>query len=401
MRAAPGLPPELIATIDRCLARDAADRFADAEAVATALVPRAETRPALPTTLRAWLAARNPLLVPYLGWSGGFGVLTLANLIAWVTGNRPDGPADIVLLAAITSLPLFPIVGFHLNQARRQFKAGHTLADLRSALDVERRERAEHEALTRADEESGTRRLLRFGTIASATWLAVTGGLIVSGVVHENRINAAWIFIPVLTTMLLGAVSNALDVPFIPAKIRERWQTGIRERIGKSKAGEWLARRLGARARSGVAGASAFRATEAALGVAASELFAALPKAYREQLADLPAIVAALEARAAAARADVEVVAALAPSGTADAEVLRARHEAAAAHLGQSVAALEGIRLDLLRLHAGASDLTPLTTLMDEARLLRDDVRRLAAAQQEAEAAAGGSVGVRRISTPA
>jgi serine/threonine-protein kinase len=401
MRAAPGLPPELIATIDRCLARDAADRFADAEAVATALVPRAETRPALPTTLRAWLAARNPLLVPYLGWSGGFGVLTLANLIAWVTGNRPDGPADIVLLAAITSLPLFPIVGFHLNQARRQFKAGHTLADLRSALDVERRERAEHEALTRADEESGTRRLLRFGTIASATWLAVTGGLIVSGVVHENRINAAWIFIPVLTTMLLGAVSNALDVPFIPAKIRERWQTGIRERIWKSKAGEWLARRLGAPARSGVGGASAFRATEAALGVAASELFAALPKAYREQLADLPAIVAALEARAAAARADVEVVAALAPSGTADAEVLRARHEAAAAHLGQSVAALEGIRLDLLRLHAGASDLTPLTTLMDEARLLRDDVRRLAAAQQEAEAAAGGSVGVRRISTPA
>jgi hypothetical protein len=86
---------------------------------------------------------------------------------------------------------------------------------------------------------------------------------------------------------------------------------------------------------------------------------------------------------------------------SADAEVLRARHEAAAAHLGQSVAALEGIRLDLLRLHAGASDLTPLTTLMDEARLLRDDVRRLAAAQQEAEAAAGGSVGVRRISTPA
>ena len=76
------------------------------------------------------------------------------NLVAWLTGNRPDGPADIVLLAAIASLPLFPIVGFHLNQARRQFRAGHTLADLRSALEIARRERAETEALARASEES-------------------------------------------------------------------------------------------------------------------------------------------------------------------------------------------------------------------------------------------------------
>jgi serine/threonine protein kinase len=118
MRAAPGLPPALGAAIDRSLARDPEERFADGEALAAALVPAVETRPALPPTLRAWLGAQNPLLVPYLGWSGGFGVLTLANLVAWVTGNRPDGPADIVLLAAITSLPLLPIVGFHLNQAR-------------------------------------------------------------------------------------------------------------------------------------------------------------------------------------------------------------------------------------------------------------------------------------------
>jgi serine/threonine-protein kinase len=401
MRAAPGLPPALAATIDRCLARDPADRFADAEALAAALASKAEVRPALPTTLRAWLGVRNPLLVPYLGWSGGFGVLTLANLIAWVTGNRPDGPADIVLLFAITSLPIFPIVGFHLNQARRQFKAGHTLADLRSALGIERRERAEHEALTREDEESATRRLLRLATIGSATWLATTFGLIVAGVIHENRMNPAWVVLPALSTLLTGAVSNALDVQFIPTKIREWWQTGIRERLWNSRAGEWLARRLGAPARSGLAGASAFRATEAALGVAASELFAALPKPYREQLAELPAIIAALEARAAAARAEVDVVAALAPSGTTDAEVLRTRREAAAAQLGQSVAALEGIRLDLLRVHAGASDLAPLTTLMDEARHLGEDVRRLAAAQQEAENAAGRSVGVRRISTPA
>src|SRR5688500_10200668 len=69
MRVAPGLPPALGAAIDRCLARDPDSRFTDGEALAAALVPAMETRPALPATLRAWLSARNPLLVPYLGWA--------------------------------------------------------------------------------------------------------------------------------------------------------------------------------------------------------------------------------------------------------------------------------------------------------------------------------------------
>ncbi len=116
--------------------------------------------------------------------------------------------------------------------------------------------------------------------------------------------------------MVLGAVCNVLDVPFIPDVVPQHdGKPGLRERLWRSKLGEWLARRLGAPERSQLAGASAFRATEAALGVAASELFAALPKEWREQLAELPATVAALEARAAEARADIEVVAALAPPG--------------------------------------------------------------------------------------
>jgi serine/threonine-protein kinase len=127
-----------------------------------------------------------------------------------------------------------------------------------------------------------------------------------------------------------------------------------------------------------------------ALGVAASELFAALPKEYREQLSELPAIVAALEARAADARAEVDVVAAMAPSGSEDAGMLNARKTAAETQLAECVAALEGIRLDLLRLHAGTGDLAPLTTLMDAARQIGEDANRLAEAQREAERAAGG-----------
>ena len=398
-RAAPGLPAALGAAIDQCLARDPRNRFADGEALADALAPPADMRPALPPTLRAWLSARNPLLVPYMAWSGLFGTLTSVNLAIWLAGQRPDGPADILLLAGITSLPLFPIVGFHLNQAYRQFRAGHTLADLRTALDIARREREETEAVARDEVEPRAHRLLRLATVGSATWLAVTFGLLLSGTIHENQTSMLVLLAPVGTTMLLGAASNALDVQFIPDRLRAWWQTGLRDRLWNSRLGSWLARRLGAPAQSRAVGGGVFRPTESALGVAAAELFEALPAAYREQLDELPALVASLEARAAEARAELDVLASMAPSSS-DAEVLALRRNGAKEHLAQSVAALESIRLDLLRLHAGASDLAPLTTLMDAARHIGDDLHRLAEAQQEAEDAVSRGRGSEQISTP-
>jgi serine/threonine-protein kinase len=65
--------------------------------------------------------------------------------------------------------------------------------------------------------------------------------------------------------------------------------------------------------------------------------------------------------------------------------VLEKRRNAASAHLAASVGALERIRLDLLKLHAGAGDLKPLTTLIEEASLVRQEVVRLAEAEQEVE----------------
>ncbi len=401
LRAAPGLPAALAAAIDRCLARDPAGRYPDGEALAAALAPAPDMRPALPPTLRAWLAARNPLLFPYLGWSLVFAALLVGNFVASVTGNEEAGGFDLVLLFAIAAAPLAPILGFHLNQARRQFRAGHTLADLRDALAVARRERAETEAVALDHQEALTHRMLRIGTIASALWVAATMGRVIIGSITEQQLGFVFVIVPMLLTMFLGAVSNALDVQFIPTRIREWWQTGIRERLWNSGMGEWLAERMGAPERSRAMGVGIYRATEAALGLAAADLFAALPMAYREQLAELPATVAALEARAAEARAEIDLLAALAPSGSHEADLLVGRRTTAAAHLTESVAALEGIRLDLLRLHADADDLAPLTTLVDSARLLREDVGRLADAQREVDAATvPRRLGARRIPTP-
>ncbi|HET9682738.1 MAG TPA: serine/threonine-protein kinase [Gemmatimonadaceae bacterium] len=401
MQVAPGLPASLAKVIDRCLERDPSLRFSDAESMASALAPAPEVRPALPPSLRAWLGARNPLLVPFLGWSAFFSVLSAGNLYAVLTHNPGSSPRDPLILLGLAASPLLPIVGFHLNQARRQFRAGHTLADLRAALEVGRRERAESEALTREEAEAPIHRGLRLATVGSATWLGVTIVLLQQGVIHENRNSILWLLVPLGVTMLLGAVSNALEVQFIPPAIKRWWQMGIKERLWNSRAGEWLARRLSAPERTRAVEGGVFRATEAALGVAAAELFAALPKAYRDQLAELPATVAALEARAAEARAELDVIGNLAAGDSGSAAVLEARRDGASANLAQSVAALEGIRLDLLRLHADASDLAPLTTLLDAARLIGEDVNRLAQARHEADdAAAPRRIGSRRIPTP-
>ena len=382
MSVAPGVPSALAAAIDRCIDRDPARRFPDGEALAAALAPSPDARSALPASLRAWLMARNPLNVPYAVWSAGFSILTLGNISGIMAGN-PGSSVMFVLPAA--TLPLFPIVGFHLNQARKQFRAGYTLGDLRSAIGIAEKEREESEALTREKEQSFELRALQLATIASAGWLAVTFGLLLAGVIHENRTPLVWIFSPVLSTMALGALSNALDVQFIPTKIRNWWRTGIRDRLWKSSVGEWLARRMGAPEQSRAVGGGVFRPTEAALGLAASELYAALPEAYRVELLELPSIVSALEARAAEARAEMDVVAALARPGSDDTTVLERRRNAASSNLAASVGAMERIRLDLLKLHAGASDLKPLTTLIDEAHLMSQEVARLAEAEQEVE----------------
>jgi serine/threonine-protein kinase len=124
-----------------------------------------------------------------------------------------------------------------------------------------------------------------------------------------------------------------------------------------------------------------------ALSVAASDLFDRLPTEYREHLPDLPQVVERLEAHAAAARARIEELDALASLGAGGSrpalETVVAARDAAKRELAESVAALEAVRLDLLRLHGGAIDLKPITTMLDAARELGEELDRLQQAQRE------------------
>jgi hypothetical protein len=152
--------------------------------------------------------------------------------------------------------------------------------------------------------------------------------------------------------------------------------------------------KLGARA------IPANRPTELAIAMSAEALFKSFPKETRESLGDVPSVLRALEAHAQEARARIaEADAALAEAqrgvdrpGSADrkervvAELTEARSRAEA-RLADVVTTLENVRLDLLRLRAGATAAEGITQDLIAARALSDGADRLLAGAREAEEA--------------
>ena len=184
-------------------------------------------------------------------------------------------------------------------------------------------------------------------------------------------------------TVVTISVSSALGIRFIPKEIRAKLVGAVRSRFWNSSIGEWAAKMLTPKNRKPVADLG-YRPTEMALGVAVAELYKSLPKPYRDQVPDLPVIIERLEAHAAEARARIETLDAASALGAGQkpAELTAAR-ERAKKDLAEAVAALEAVRLDLLRLHGGAGDLRSITTVLDAARELEAELDRLSRAQEE------------------
>ncbi len=103
------------------------------------------------------------------------------------------------------------------------------------------------------------------------------------------------------------------------------------------------------------------------LGGAVADLFDALPAPYGESLADLPLVVERLREHAAQARSVLVRLDQALPAALGGVEVSETR-QLALRQLTDSVSAIEAIRLDLLRLQAGASDLASAETALHTAR---------------------------------
>jgi serine/threonine-protein kinase len=278
---------------------------------------------------------------------------------------------------------------FAVLGARRLTRLGFAHADLgpafRAEVENSREERAVESGLRRSIPEAILSRIARvFGSFtALALPFSIVGKLL-------GLMDGPQTIFPV--TLVTGAIAAISGMAYMSVLQHRRdidtefWSTVWLGRTGSFAFA--IARKI--RGQQQVAAAMTHRATELSLGMAAEQLFESLPRDARQALGALPTVLHRLQDDAQRLRARYdELHDALgdAGPGTSDEyESLRVERDLVHAKLGDAVGALETIRLNLLRLHAGSATVEGLTTHIGLAVEVSAEVERLIAARDEVEA---------------
>ena len=378
--AGSAVPRKLAHVVQRCLAKDRAERPAAAADVAEQLSVALEQRKELPLALRAFvkhdsrLDGPGVLMYPVV-------VLLGASVAASVFG--PDA-AFIVIGASWTVGPMAALV----MRARRLLRVGHDHGDLALAFQAEIERGREERAFGAGHGPTKLERLLRFGFAAGLGVWCADLGLLWAGVGGGG--GALWGILAASGFAWVGSGAGAL----IALQRRRDVDSEVYSRFWTGTLGRWLfklARWI--TPRRAIPAAFTHRPTELSIGLAADQLFEKLDKNARKRLGDLPAAVRGLERDAQRMRARLETLQdALAgaeqhPSERANrirADLI-AERDLVQRRLGEAVAALETIRLGLLRLHAGTATVQSLTTDLGLAAQVARDVDGLLDGRREAE----------------
>jgi len=373
------IPRKLAALVHQCLAKNPDERPASADAVADQLGLALEQRRELPLALRVFvkrtgrLDGSGTLVYPFLLATGAVAVSVFAGS-AWGYGT---------LLAGVTVAPLLHFVG----AARRLMLQGFVKADLGPAFHAALEQAREERSLGDDVVSARTRSALRFVARSS---LPVWGLSLMGLVASWFRPFAHMGMFALALVAGTGTLAIVSTISHLAVEQRRRdidtefWARVWLGRIGKLSFS--LTRKLlGSRP---VAVAMTHRATELALGMAAEQLYASLPGESRTALKELPPLLARLQSDATVLRARCndmqDALAAMDPAAEGYAE-LQAERDEAQARAGEALSALETIRLNLLRLHAGAMTVEGLTTHLGMAVELSAEVERLIAARDEVE----------------
>ncbi len=371
LSVAPQTPLALAQTIDRALSKNPDDRFATAEAMAEAMAPTTVATAELAVPVRVWVNRGRELKGIYVIWSCFFyGLGTMAYVAN--ASNSTWNLGSIIFLILCAKATVLPWVGhglWRISQTRRALEAGVTLDDLRQGLDV---------ALARQEEElrydelrpiHWFPKLVRVGTYASlaAVIFSLFGGVFLSHDYYASKNFFGFFGLATMATVgggLFGLIFPGRRLrPVDPFARLRRWV--------------WngpLGRIMGKIATIGLPTADRHdwaksRPTETALGSATETLFDALPAGQRAALADLPRVVGRLEREAIVAREHLD------------------RGEAGewGERLERAVAAIETLRVGLLRMAAGRAESAALTADLDAARMLAERIDYLMAGAEEVE----------------
>jgi eukaryotic-like serine/threonine-protein kinase len=390
------LPRKLAQTMERCLAKRPSHRPKSAEAVADELGAVLEQRRELPVALRAFVKRGARL--------DGPGVLIYPLALFGVTamlGASVLPPLGVlgVLLGGMTVVPLAVLV----HRARRLLRLGFGHADLEPAFEAEIERGSEERAVDAGPGHLAAEHALH--VLSMLGWGSLAVGL-------AFGINRDWVFpASAILMMRLGALvgPSALLGSLMLLQQRRDVDAEFYARIWTGPFGQSLFRLARAVTQRRLLPASAtHRPTELSIGMAAEQLFADLPKETRQHLGDLPGVIHRLEADARGLRARHEALAEAAAKAVArepaegaegtDTDLVAGRRDEALeavererdevrARLSRTVAALEAVRLSLLRLHAGSGTLESVTTDLGLAFEAAKEVDQLLEARREVDAA--------------
>jgi serine/threonine-protein kinase len=365
----PGAPSALLAAIERCLAKDPGQRFQSGEELAAALGTALDARRDLPVPVRAFFAEHSPraragMAAPWVAAAAlvPAGLMFLLHQVFPAT-VPPVFTNGVVAIGALlfgigAATPLLA----NLRGIRRLLRAGYAREDLVHGLILELERRREEQEFILGKGPTRFERLMRLKAYGSLAIAGVCGG--------------AAFFVPYPAILvifgLFGLASATAVATGIAALAAERRRLDVEEerrlKFWRGPVGRLLFKlaRFGFK-RSAAMPAVTDRPTEVALGLAAVELFEALPDGTRRHLGDLPTVVQGLEE-----------------------QVRRLRESGRDTRLGEALGALEAIRFDLLRLHGGIGTVDGLTADLSAARRIGEQVDALLEGRHEVDDALRG-----------
>jgi len=383
---APLVPRRMAQAIDRCLAKEPGERLDGPAVLAEQLSHALEQRRDLPVALRAFVKHDSRLDGPGV-LVYPFAMLIATPLVGLLTGSALLGFATLV--GGYTLVPL----GVLARSASKLLEAGFGHADLGVAFKAEIDRSREERAFGGGHKASVLERVLKWisGASLSVSMLCLSGIITIGGPIDQ------------LASLFAGSLAIGVGTGIgmlIMLQRRRDVDAEFWGRLWTGRLGRWLfgvARMF--TSKKALPASLTHRPTELALSMAAEQLFESLPKETRGQLRDLPDVVHRLEHDAQRMRARLEelqeALGGVEQRGKPE-PAIAARHDRIVADLSaerdlvqqrlkDAVAALETIRLNLLRLHAGTATVKSLTTDLGLAREIARDIGRHVEGLREVE----------------